>query len=61
MKKTMKERVQAALEDMPDDLPLNDFLDRLHKLIQVRASPEDIALGNVISNDELWKTQPWRR
>jgi hypothetical protein len=61
MEKTTKERVREALEKMPDDLPLYDFLDRLHGLVQIEASREDVENGRVVSNDEFWKTRSWRR
>lgn len=57
----MKERAREALEKMPEDLPLVEFLDVLHGLIQVEASQDAIARGDVISNDDLWKSRPWRR
>lgn len=59
--KTMKERVRDALEKMPEDLPLTDFLDGINKLVQVQQSLEEVEQGKTISNDELWKTRPWRR
>lgn len=59
--KSMKERVREALDKMPDDLPLSEFLDGLHRLIQIQSSLDDIEQGNTISNEEVWKQRPWRR
>ena len=61
MQKTTKERVRQALEKMPDDLPLAEFLDSLHGLVQIEESREDIERGNVVPNEELWKARPWRK
>lgn len=62
MEKSTKARVREALEKMPDgDLPLYEFLDRLHGLVQIEASRDDIQNGRVLSNEEVWAKLPWRR
>ena len=51
----VKERVLGWIQDLPDESSLDDILYHLYVRKSVEAGLRDMAEGNVVSDDEVWR------
>lgn len=61
---TSKERVLEAVEKIPEDLPLDEYFERLRDFLRLRESLEQAKRGEGIPHKEVveWlEKAPWRR